>query len=219
MNIVIKGEIRDQFGKNASRRIRREGNLPAILYGPATENFPLILNKKDVFQILKSESGENTLFKIDLGSQKRDVMIKAFQQDVVSDEVLHIDLIQIAMDKIIRVMVSMNVQGEAIGVKSEGGFVDVMTRELEIECLPHDIPEHIDIDISDLHINQSLKVEDLPEIKGVKLLADPNQVLVVIASSKVEEEAEEEEVEGIIGEEEEPELIKKEQAKDEKKEG
>lgn len=217
MKITLKGEKRENFGKNDSRRIRKEGKLPAILYGPKTENVSLILNKKDLFNILKSESGENTIFKVAFDSDKRDVMIKALQQDVVSDEILHVDLIQIALDKIIRVMVPIVLIGEAVGVKAEGGFVDFVTREVEIECLPKDIPENIELDISELHMNQSVKGEDLPEIEGVQFTSDLQMIIALVKVSSVAEEIEEEEIEGeeeIISEEEEPDVIKKEKTEE-----
>lgn len=218
MNIMLKSDRRSEFGKNAARRIRREGNIPAILYGLKTDNIALTLNKKDIFKILKSETGENTLFKIKLDKEQRDVMIKEVQQDVVSDEVQHIDLIQIALDKAIRVMVPVVLTGDAVGVKAEGGFVDFSTRELEVECLPSDIPEHIDVDISDLHLHQSYKVEDLPEREGVTYTMEENTVIAMIQASAAEEEFVEdveEEEEEIMGEGEQPEVIKKEKTEEE----
>ncbi len=213
MSITIKAEVRETRGKNAARRLRSSGRLPAVLYGPGAENVSLGLSKKDIFSILKSESGENTLFKVAFDSEKRDVMIKDYQQDVVSDEVLHVDLIQILLDKVIRVNVPIEIVGEAVGVKSEGGFVDFSVREVEIECLPGAIPEQVTIDISELHLHQAFKVEDLAEIEGVKYIMDPNISLVQIQAPSIEEEEEvEEEVleEGeIMAEGEEPEVIKK----------
>ena len=224
--MTIKADVRETRGKNAARRLRSSGLLPAILYGPGAENVSLSLEKKDIFSILKSESGENTLFKVVFDSEKRDVMIKDYQQDVVSDEVLHVDLIQVLMDKAIRVNVHIELVGEAIGVKSEGGFVDFATREVEVECLPSDIPEQLTVDISELHLHQAFKVEDLDEIAGVKVTTDPNTALVLIQAPSVEEEVVEEEAEEgeIMAEGEEPEVIKKEKEEgadakgDEKKE-
>jgi len=216
MEVKIKGEKREVFGKNASRRLRREGKVPAILYGPETENVSLTLEKKEIFQILKSESGENTLFKVSFDSQVQDVMIKDHQIDPTSDELLHVDLILIAMDKEIRVDVPVILVGEAVGVKSEGGFVDFILRELEIECLPKDIPEHIDVDLTELHLHQSIKVEELTPPAGVTFINDPSDVIAMIQAQAKEEEivAEEElEVEGeVIAGEEEPEVIRKEKA-------
>jgi len=217
MNMMIKGEKREFFGKNEARRVRSKGQLPAILYGKEIENVPLTLNKKDIFTILKSETGENTIFKVAIDSKKIDTMIKDFQLDPVTDEILHVDLIHIAMDKEIRVTVSFNLAGEAVGVKSEGGFVDFITREVEIECLPGNIPESIDIDITELHLNQSLKIGDIVPPEGVKIIDDPNAVIVLIGMPAREEEAvvEEVEEEEIISKEGEPELIKKEKEEEE----
>jgi large subunit ribosomal protein L25 len=212
MSMTIKGEKRELFGKNEARRVRSKGMLPAILYGKGIENVPLILEKKDIFSILKSETGENTIFKVAFNSEKIDTMIKDFQIDPVTDQILHVDLVQIAMDKMIRVTVAFNLVGDAVGVKSEGGFVDFITREVEIECLPKDIPESIQVDISGLHLNQSLKIEDVVPLEGVKILDDPHSLVVLIGAPTKEEEKEEEEVEEeeIISKEKEPELIKKE---------
>ncbi|NOR14209.1 MAG: 50S ribosomal protein L25 [Candidatus Aminicenantes bacterium] len=217
MSITIKAEVRETRGKNAARRLRSSGKLPAVLYGPGAENVSLGLSKKDIFSILKSESGENTLFKVAFASEKRDVMIKDYQQDVVTDEVLHVDLIQILLDKVVRVSVPIEIVGEAIGVKSEGGFVDFSTREVEIECLPDAIPEHVSVDISELHLHQAFKVEDLAEIEGVKYTTDPNISLVQIQAPSIEEEVEEEELEEgeIMAEGEEPEVIKKDKDEEE----
>ncbi len=219
MSMIISAEKRDERGKNAARRIRREGRIPAILYGSGSESVPLVLEKKDVFSILKSETGENTIFQVSFQEQKQNVMIKDYHQDVVSDEIKHVDLIRVAMDKAIRVTVPVTLTGEAVGVKAEGGFVDVVTREIGVECMPGDIPECIDVDITELHLNQSLKVEDLEIIPGVKFTSEANAVVVMIhapvAEEEIEEEAEEEE---IMGEEEQPEVIKKEKTEEESKE-
>jgi large subunit ribosomal protein L25 len=217
MGVKIKGEIREIFGKNASRRLRREGRVPANLYGAKEENVSLSLDKKDVFQILRSEAGENTIFKISYNSQTQDVMIKEIQMNPANDELLHVDLIKIAMDKEIQVTVPFVLTGEAVGVKAEGGFVDFVTREIELECLPRAIPEHIEVDISSLHLHQSIKLEEITLPEGSKWISDPETVIAMIhAQAKeeivVEEEAEEEEV---IAEGEEPEVIKKEKAGEE----
>jgi large subunit ribosomal protein L25 len=212
MGIKIKSEIREIFGKNASRRLRREGRLPASLYGTQAENVSLILDKKDIFQILRSEAGENTIFKVSYNSKTQDVMIKEVQTNPATDELLHVDLILIAMDKEIRVTVPFVLTGEAVGVKAEGGFVDFVTREIELECLPKAIPEHIEVDISDLHLHQSVKVEELSLPEGAKWVSDPETVIAMIHAQAKEEVvvAEEEEEEEIITEGEEPEVIKKE---------
>lgn len=217
MSFKIKSEIRNVFGKNASRRIRQEGMIPAILYGADTVSIPLTLNKKDVFAILKAETGENTIFKISFNSETRNTMIKELQKDPVTDEILHADLIQIVMDNVISVSVPIVLVGEAVGVKAEGGFVDFVTREVEIECLPKNIPEQLEIDISSLHLHQSLKVEDLSSPGEITLVTDPNTVVVLI-HAPTKEEFEVEEIEEEIVAEEEPEVIKKEKPEEEEKE-
>jgi large subunit ribosomal protein L25 len=220
MAIVVKSERRDAFGKNASRQIRMKGKIPAILYGEGIDNVALVLDKTDIFQIMRSDTKENTIFRLALGAEERDAMIKALQIDTTTDELVHADLIQIAMDKLIRVSIPIVPVGEAVGVKSEGGFVDLVTRQVDVECLPKDIPEHIEVDISGLHINQSLKVENMPSPAGVRILSEPGTVLVLIAMPHKEEvvaEVKPEEA-AAVAEPKEPELIKKERAVEEKEE-
>jgi len=222
MAIVVKSERRDVFGKNAARRIRMKGRVPAILYGEGIENVALVLDKTDVFRIMRSDTRENTIFRLALGGEERDAMIKALQVDPTTDELIHADLVQIAMDKVIRVQIPIVPVGEAIGVKTEGGFIDLITRQVEIECLPKDIPEHIEVDVSELHINQSLKIETMPVPAGVRVLTDPATVLVLVAMPHKEEVAAEvkpEEAEAAAPvEAKEPELIKKERAVEDKEE-
>ncbi|MBN2206500.1 MAG: 50S ribosomal protein L25 [Candidatus Aminicenantes bacterium] len=221
MAIVVKTERRDAFGTNAARRIRVRGKIPAILYGQGTESIPLVLDKKDIFQIMRTDTRENTIFRLALGAEERDAMIKALQVDPTTDELIHADLIQIAMDKLLRVSVPITPVGESVGVKTEGGFVDIVTRQVEIECLPKDIPEHFDIDIAGLHINQSFKAGDMTPPAGVRILSDPATVLVLIATPHKEEvAAEAKPEEGVevaaAAEPKEPELIKKERAAEDK---
>jgi len=218
MSFKIKAEKREVFGKNASRRLRREGMIPAILYGGHDINVPLTMRKKDIFMILSSETGANTVFQVSFNSERRDVMIKELQRDPVTDEILHTDFVLIAMDKTIQVSVPVVVVGEAVGVKAEGGFVDFMTREVKMECLPKDIPEHIEIDISNLRLRQSLKVEDITPPEGVKLISSPETILVLVEVPLKEEEIEVEEEEEVIAEGEEPEVLKKEKPEEEKEE-
>ncbi len=216
MSLVIATEKRDVFGKNASYRIRRTGSIPAILYGEGLESMPLVLTKKDVIKILKSDLGLNTLFKISFGAEERDVMIKDVQIDPVSDEVLHADLIQIDMTKAIRVAVPVELIGEAVGVKTEGGFIDFMTRELTVECLPALIPEHFAVDVTALHLHQSIKAADVAMPAGIKMITEPGVVIALVqmpAEEKAEVAAAAEE--GAEAAPAEPEVIKKERAEKE----
>ncbi len=220
MEFKIKANKREIFGKNAARRLRREGMIPAVIYGSREASVSLDLKKQEIFNILRAETGENTIFQILFDSEMKNAMIKELQRDPVTDEILHADFIQITMDKTVRISVPVLTVGEAVGVKTEGGFVDLMTREVELECLPKDIPENIEVDISDLHLHQSLKVEDIAPIEGVEILSAPDAIVVLVEAPSKEEEIEvEEEEEEIISEEEEPEVIKKEKAGEEEKKG
>jgi large subunit ribosomal protein L25 len=217
MTLNIKAERRETAGKANSRRLRKQGGLPGVLYGPNVDSTSLVLSKKDIFNILKSESGENTLFRIKLDKKNLDVMIKDYQQDVVTDELLHVDLIEIAMDKFLEVTVPLVLVGDAVGVKAEGGFMDFATREVEVECLPKDIPEEIEVDVSELHMHQSVKVEELTTPEGVKILSDPQLVVAMVHAP--EEEVEEEEIEEeLLAEGEEPEVIGREKEEEEEDE-
>jgi large subunit ribosomal protein L25 len=221
MTMTIQAEKRGAFGKNANRRLRNEGFIPAILYGENTACVPLALNKKDIILIMKSDTRENTIFKVGFEGDVRDAMIKDLQIDPSTDELIHADLIQIAMDKLIRITVPVVPKGESVGVKTEGGFVDFITREVEIECLPKDIPDKIDVDISGLKLHQSLKVDNIQAPEGVRFISDPGTVLIMISLPHKEEEfpGEKPEGEGVVAEEAaEPEVIKKERAEKEEEE-
>jgi large subunit ribosomal protein L25 len=221
MNIVVRTEKRQALGSNASRRLRAQGFVPAVLYGESMETTPLVLSKKDIVQILRLETGENTIFKVAVGPDAYDAMIKDMQVDPATDELLHVDLIRISMDKPVRVTVPVIHRGEPFGVKTEGGFIDFVTREVEVECLPRDIPEGLSIDISELHIHQSFKVEGMAVPAGVKVITEPGTVLVLISLPHKEEEAfpgEKPEEEVAAEEPKEPEVIKKERAEKEEPE-
>jgi large subunit ribosomal protein L25 len=213
MSIVVKSEKREGLGKNAARRLRQQGFVPAVLYGEALPSVPLVLKKKDIIQIMKLESRENTIFKVATDAEDVDAMIKELQVDPTTDEIIHADLIRISMDKPIRVMVPIVYRGEPAGVKTEGGFVDFVTREVEIECLPREIPESIPIEISDLHIHQSFKVENMILTAGIRVITDPGTVIVLISLPHKEEEFPgEKPEEAVVEEGKEPEVIKKERA-------
>jgi large subunit ribosomal protein L25 len=221
MSIVVKTEKRQGLGTNAARRLRAQGFVPAVLYGESMDTTALVLAKKDIVQILRLESGENTIFKVAVGADSYDAMIKEIQVNPATDELQHVDLIRISMDKPIKVTVPVEHSGEPVGVKAEGGFVDFVTREVEVECLPRDIPESLAIDISELHINQSFKVQAMAAPAGVKVLTDPNTVLVLISMPHKEEEpfpGEKPEGEVAAEEPKEPEVIKKERAEKEEPE-
>jgi len=220
MSIVVKSEKREGLGKNAARRLRQQGFIPAVVYGEGIESTPVVLKKKDIIQIMMLETRENTIFRVRDGGAENDVMIKELQVDPTTDEILHVDLIRILMDKPIRVTVPVVHHGEPIGVKTEGGFIDFATREVEVECLPRAIPESLGIEISDLHVHQSFKVENMTPPAGVRIITDPATVLVLVSLPHKEEEFPGEKPEEEVAAEEakEPEVIKKERAAKEEEE-
>jgi len=183
---------RDGRGKNEARRLRVQGRIPAVVYGTRKdaklpEGIPVAVDPKEVLRILHSDSGANTLITLKLDGAESRVMVKEYQLDPVSHQLLHADFYQLAMDRAITVTVPFLVKGEPKGVKLQGGVLDFVTREIPVQCLPTDIPEHIDIDASELMLNQSIRVRDLPENPKWKPLSDPETMIVHVVLPKVEE--------------------------------
>lgn len=210
---VVKREGR---GKNESRRLRAAGRIPAVVYGArkdgqAPEGVPVAVDPKEVLRILHSESGANTLITLKLDGGESRVMVKEYQLDPVTHQLLHADFYQLAMDRAITVTVPILIIGEPKGAKLQGGMLDFVTREVQVQCLPTDIPEHIDIDVSELMLHQAVRLRDLPENPKWKPLNDPDTMLVHVVLPKAEEVAATPEAEvaaaaPVAGE---PEVIKK----------
>jgi large subunit ribosomal protein L25 len=206
--IIVEGAPRSQRGKNEARRMRQAGSVPAVLYGGKGEAVPLAVNAKQVTAILRSETGHNTLFQIDLGGKQEPAIVKDWQVDPVSGHLLHVDLLRIAMDVRMKVKVPVHTFGEPSGVKVQGGVFEVVMREVEVECLPADIPTEFKVDVSGLALNQSLRASDLPLDKTkIKLLTDPHSVLAHVVALRVEEEKPVEAA--VVTTPAEPEVIKK----------
>lgn len=187
--IIVEGAPRDTRGKNEARRMRVGGRVPATLYGGKGETISLAVNTKQVTAILRSETGHNTLFQIDLGGKHEPAIVKDWQVDPVSGRLLHVDLLRIAMDVRMKVKVPIHTFGEPAGVKVDGGVYEVVTREVEVECLPADIPTEFKVDISGLRLNQSLRASELPLDKAkIKLLTESDRVLSHVVALRVEEE-------------------------------
>jgi large subunit ribosomal protein L25 len=185
--IVVSAKQRTDRGKNAARRLRRQGFVPGIVYGGKADNVAVAVDPKALQKVLRSEAGRNTILKIDIaGAGASNAILKSWQVDPIKESFLHADFYRIAMDVAIRVTVPILIKGEARGVKVDGGILEVVTREIEVECLPGDIPEHIDAEVSDLGINDSLRVSDLPPNAKVKVLEPPDQVVVHVVSVKEE---------------------------------
>jgi len=215
--IVIDVTPRTEFGKNPSRRLRRSGMIPGIVYGSSKPPVPISVDPKQVERILHLESGVNTVFMLHLvgKDQRRYAMIKDVQTDPVSNRLQHTDFIRIQMDEAIQVNVPVQTVGEAPGVKLDLGILDIPLREIRIESLPSDIPDHIPVDISSMKIGDSIRVADLVIPPKVKILTDVNQVVAVVTPPAKEEEA------GAtpVAEVTEPEVIKKGKAASEDAEG
>jgi large subunit ribosomal protein L25 len=206
--IIVEGAPRSQRGKNEARRMRQAGSVPAVLYGGKGEALSLAVNAKQVTAILRSETGHNTLFQIDLGGKQEPAIVKDWQVDPVSGHLLHVDLLRIAMDVRMKVKVPVHTFGEPSGVKVQGGVFEVVMREVEVECLPADIPTEFKVDVSGLALNQSLRASDLPLDKTkIKLLTDSNSVLAHVVALRVEEEKPVEAA--VVTTPTEPEVIKK----------
>jgi large subunit ribosomal protein L25 len=187
--IIVEGAPRAQRGKNEARRMRQTGKVPAVLYGGKGEALPLSVNAKQVTAILRSETGHNTLFQVDLGGKQEPAIVKDWQVDPVSGHLLHVDLLRIAMDVRMKVKVPVHTFGEPTGVKVQGGVFEMVMREVEVECLPADIPTEFKVDVSGLALNQSLRASDLSLDKAkIKLLTDANSVVAHVVALRVEEE-------------------------------
>jgi large subunit ribosomal protein L25 len=186
--IVVNATSRDDRGKNAARRLRRQGLVPGIVYGGKGGNIAVAVDPKALQKVLRSEAGRNTILKLDIaGAGATNAILKDLQVDPIKENLLHADFYRIAMDVAIRVTVPINIRGEARGVKVDGGILELITREIEVECLPGDIPERIDVDVSELGLNGALRVSDLPANAKVKILEGADQVVVHVVSVKEEE--------------------------------
>jgi large subunit ribosomal protein L25 len=208
--IVVEAASRESRGKNEARRQRVVGKVPAILYGGKGEAISLTVNAKQVGQILRSATGHNTLFQVSLAGKEQPAIVKAWQVDPVSGNLLHVDLLRIAMDVRMRVKVPVHTFGEPSGVKVEGGVFEVVTREVEIECLPGEIPTEFKMDVSQLGMNMQLRASEIPIDTGkMKLLTDPERILAHVVALRVEEEKPVEAVVADAATPAEPEVIKK----------
>ena len=188
-DIIVEGAPRETRGKNEARRLRVSGKVPATLYGGKGDVLALAVNAKQVTAILRSESGHNTLFQVDLGGKQEPAIVKDWQVDPVTGNLLHVDLLRIAMDVRMKVKVPVHTFGEPSGVKVQGGVYEVVTREVEVECLPADIPTEFKVDVSGLALNQSLRAgELLIDAKKLKLVTDPQTVLSHVVTLRAEEE-------------------------------
>jgi large subunit ribosomal protein L25 len=185
--VIVAKPREGKFNKNAARRVRAAGKIPAVLYGPGHDPVAVEVDPKQVSRILFSETGHNTIFDVEIADQPvTKAMIVKWQREPINDLLIHIDMKRIAMDKILRVKVRIKLAGIPLGVKNSGGVLDQVLREIEIECLPADIPSHIDVDASHLELFQSLRVSDLPHSGSIKYLMAEDATVAHVVSIREE---------------------------------
>ena len=190
--IVMKARLREETGKNEMKRLRSKGDLPGIIYGRSGETVQVAFTTRALENIIHSDTGFNTIFGIEIDGLKQEeptpVMIKEYQLDPVTHDFLHVSFYRVHMDRLYEVSVAVNPVGVAPGVKEQGGTLDIILREIRIECLPGDIPESIDVDLSSLRIGDQVRVSDLAVSDTIKVLEDHEAVVLhVIAPRKAEE--------------------------------
>ena len=200
-----------KFNKNAARRVRVRGKIPAVVYGAAEPAIALEVDPKQIQKILHSDAGHNSIFDLEIAGSdaKAKAMIVDWQYEPIKGTLMHIDLKRIALDKAMRVEVPIQLVGTAIGVKTQGGILDQVLREVEIECLPGDIPSHIDVDVSELVFGAVLRVSDLPHAGKLKFLTDENSTVAHVVSIKEEVVATPDAVAVAAATPAEPEVVKK----------
>jgi large subunit ribosomal protein L25 len=207
--MIVEALPREDRGKNAARRLRRSGQIPAVLYGGKKETTALAVNAKQVAAVFRSETGHNTIFTLRVNGREEKVLLKDWQVDPAEGSLLHVDLFRVAMDVRMRVKVRVHAVGEPEGVKLQGGVFETVTREVEVECLPGDIPEEFKVDVSGLTIGKQLRASDLLLDPKVRLVTDPQRVLAHVVALKKEEEVVVPEVAAVEAAPAEPEVIKK----------
>ena len=225
MEAILEASARNTIGKNEARRTRREGLVPAVLYGAAkgeagASATPIAVNPRVLLKILHSESGVNTLISLKLaGAGDARVLVKEYQLDPVTHELLHADFYRVRMDRALRVTIPVVVKGEPKGVKQQGGVLEFIRREIEIECLPADIPENVEVDVSELMLHQGMRVRDLVANPKWKPVSEADMMLVHVIMPKMEEVAAPAEAAGAApAVPAEPEVIKKGKKEEEKEE-
>ena len=203
-DITVTAQRRDTRGKNEARRLRRDGMSPAVVYGSGTDPVAVAVDPREVHKILRSSSGHNTIFDIDIQGEKAPVMVIDWQLDPIKRNILHLDLKRIDLTRRIIVKVPVHTEGDPKGVKLQGGLHEIVTREIEIECLPDDIPERFTVEVGELMIGQSVRASEIKLGEGVRLVSPPDAVVSHVVGQKAEA-APAEEAAAVA----EPEVIKK----------
>ncbi|MGB9151989.1 MAG: 50S ribosomal protein L25 [Alphaproteobacteria bacterium] len=187
-DITIDAQPRDSRGKNEARRLRASGHAPGVIYGSGGDAVAVAVNPKEINKILHSKTGHNTIFNLSIkDGENTPVMIIDWQLDPIKDTLLHVDLKRIDLTKRIRVKVPIHTVGEPKGVKLQGGLHEAITREIEVECLPDDIPEGFTVDVTELMLNQNIRASEIPLTGSMKLLSNPDSVISHVVALKAEE--------------------------------
>ena len=194
MEALLDATVRTTIGKNEARRTRREGKVPATVYGASTaggsrDAVSIAVEPKALLKILHSEAGANTLISLKLDGVDTKVLVKDFQLDPITHQVLHADFYRVAMDRMIEVTIPILIKGEPKGVKLQGGILEFVRREIQIECLPSDIPEHVDVDVTELMVGQGVRLRDVATSPKWRPLTDGDSMLVHVILAKAEESA------------------------------
>lgn len=205
----LEAQPRTPGTKNDARRVRKQGKVPAVVYGAGKDAMPVSVDPRQVSRILHSVTGHNTVFDLAVDGERTKAMIVDWQYEPIKGSLLHIDVKRIAMDQKLKVNVPIELIGEPAGVKQQGGILEQITREVEIECLPGDIPNQIELDVSELVFNMVLRVADLPKSDKLKFLTDADQPVAHVISIKEEEAPAADAIAGAAAAPAEPEVMKK----------
>lgn len=213
-NTVVQATVRETLGKNENRRLRAGGRIPGVVYGRGITPMSVSVDPRDIYRILHSETGRNTIFKLEVDGNSQDVLIRDMQLDPLRDTLVHADFQAIAMDETMEFDVPVEPVGTAKGVKTGGGLLELVLRTIQVECLPGNVPQHITVDVADLDIGGTVRVSQLQvDSEKIKILNDPDLVVLSVvlpAAEKVEEVAAPTEEATV-----EPEVIKKGKAEEE----
>jgi large subunit ribosomal protein L25 len=187
LDTVVAAEPRSSRGKNEARRTRVAGKIPAIVYGAFKDPQAVSVNPKDILKIIRGKSGHNAIFDVEIAGVERTPVIVADEQyDPIKDTLIHIDLKRIDLTRKLRVSIPIHSRGEAKGVKQQGGVLDLVTRSIEIECIPDDIPNQFDVDVTELMIGNNIRVSDLKVGDGIRVLTSPDAVIAHVVGIKEE---------------------------------
>ncbi len=184
---VVTAEARSSRGKNEARRVRVTGRIPAVIYGAFKDPVAVSVNPKDILKIIHSKTGHNSIFDVEIpGTEKTPVIVADEQYHPVKGTLMHIDLKRIDLTRKLRVSIPVHARGDAKGIKQQGGVLDVVTKQIEIECIPDDIPDQFIVDVSDLMIGNAIRVKELPVKEGIRVLTSPEVVIVHVVGIREE---------------------------------